>query len=172
MSNLVLRLLTVVDEQAAREAHAELATEGFEFLLDLRDNEPWAAYIDRLDRLSRGLDVPPNRVPATFLIAEVGGELVGRTSVRHTLNPYLARVGGHVGYGVRQRARRRGHATEILHRSLDLLRGLGVQRALITCDDDNVGSAAVIERCGGVLQDVVDDEGALKRRYWVDLERT
>jgi hypothetical protein len=41
MNNLVLRLLTVVDEQAAREAHAELAAEGFEFLLDLRDNEPW-----------------------------------------------------------------------------------------------------------------------------------
>ncbi len=171
MSNLVLRPLTVVDEHTAREAHAELAAEGFEFLLDLRDNEPWAAYIDRLDRLRRGLDVPADRVPATFLIAEVGGELVGRTSVRHTLNDYLARVGGHVGYGVRQRARRRGHATEILHRSLDLLRGLGVERALMTCDDDNVGSATVIQRCGGLLQDVVDDEGVLKRRYCVDLVR-
>jgi len=32
--------------------------------------------------------------------------------VRHVLNPYLARVGGHVGYGVRQRARRRRHATD------------------------------------------------------------
>lgn len=127
MSSLVLRPLTVADERAAREAHAELAAEGFEFLLDLHDSEPWAAYIDRLDRLRRGLDVPADRVPATFLIAEVGGELVARTSVRHTLDPYLARVGGHVGYGVRQRARRRGHATEILHRSLGLLPGFGVK---------------------------------------------
>jgi predicted acetyltransferase len=171
MNDLVLRPLTVGDEHAARQAHAELAAEGFEFLLDLHDNEPWATYINRLERLRRGLDVPPDRVPATFLIAEVGGELVGRTSVRHTLNPYLARVGGHVGYGVRQRARRRGHATEILQRSLDLLRRLGVERALITCDDDKVGSATVIERCGGVLQDVVDDDGVLKRRYWVKLAR-
>jgi len=29
----------------------------------------------------------------------------------------------------------------------------------------------VIERCGGVLQDVVEDDGVLKRRYWVDLVR-
>jgi len=68
--------------------------------------------------------------------------------VRHVLNPYLARVGGHVGCAVRQRARRRGHAT-----------GLAVERALITCDQDNHGSATVIERCGGVLQDVVEDDG-------------
>jgi len=159
VSKLVLRPLTAADEHAARAAHAELAADGFEFLLELRADQPWAAYIHRLDRLSSGLDVPVDRVPATFLIAEVGGEIVGRSSVRHTLNPYLARIGGHVGYGIRPRARRRGYATEVLHQSLDLLRGLGVERALITCDDENGGSATVIERCGGTLQDVLDDDG-------------
>jgi predicted acetyltransferase len=41
------------------------------------------------------------------------------------------------------------------------------------CDDDNVASAKVIERCGGVLESVIDDgegdgegEGRL-RRYWI-----
>jgi len=48
---------------------------------------------------------------------------------------------------------------------------LAVERALITCDQDNRGSATVIERCGGVLQDVVEDDDVLKRRYWVDLVR-
>ncbi len=91
--------------------------------------------------------------------------------MRHVLNPYLARVGGHVGCGVRQRARRRGPATEILHQSLGRLHGLAVERALITCDQDKRGSATVIGRCGGVLQDVVSDDGVLKRRYWVDLVR-
>jgi len=52
---------------------------------------------------------------------------------------------------------------------LGLLHGLAVERALIACDQDNRGPATVIERCGGVLQDVVDDGGVLKRRYWVDL---
>jgi predicted acetyltransferase len=41
--------------------------------------------------------------------------------------------------------------------------GLGIDPVLITCDDDNLASAAVIERCGGVVQDV---RGG-KRRYWV-----
>ena len=169
MGDLVLRPLTPDDERAAREAHAELAREDFDFLLELREGEPWAAYVDRLDRLSRGVDVPPDRVPATFLVAEVDGEIVGRSSVRHELDPYLARVGGHIGYAVRPHARRRGYATEVLRRSLDLLRAQGVRRVLVTCDHDNIASARVVERCGGVLEGLADDDGVPKRRYWVDL---
>ena len=41
----------------------------------------------------------------------------------------------------------------------------GIDRVLITCDDTNVASATVIERNGGVLEDL---RGG-KRRYWVDL---
>jgi predicted acetyltransferase len=89
-------------------------------------------------------------------------------SVRHALNEALARVGGHIGYAVRPAHRRRGYATEMLRQSLVVARSVGVQRALVTCDDDNVASARTIERCGGVLQDLVRVDGRpAKRRYWV-----
>jgi predicted acetyltransferase len=43
---------------------------------------------------------------------------------------------------------------------------------LITCDDDNVASARVIEACGGHLERVVpggeSDDGTPFRRYWID----
>jgi predicted acetyltransferase len=41
---------------------------------------------------------------------------------------------------------------------------------LVTCDDDNVGSAAVIEACGGRLDSVGEGStaGSLVRRYWFD----
>jgi predicted acetyltransferase len=40
---------------------------------------------------------------------------------------------------------------------------------LVTCDDDNVGSATVIERCGGVFDSLVGGfDGPPKRRYWID----
>jgi predicted acetyltransferase len=42
----------------------------------------------------------------------------------------------------------------------------------VTCDDDNVGSATVIERCGGVFESLTENtenpNGAPKRRYWID----
>ncbi|MDN6625388.1 MAG: GNAT family N-acetyltransferase [Acidipropionibacterium jensenii] len=61
---------------------------------------------------------------------------------------------GHIGYAVAPEFRRRGFATEILRQSLALLANRGIHRVLVTCDDDNAGSAAVIEANGGILEDL------------------
>jgi len=51
------------------------------------------------------------------------------------------------------------------------VRKLGLDRVLITCDDDNVRSARIIERNGGVLEDKIpgNERDVLKRRYWIEL---
>jgi predicted acetyltransferase len=50
---------------------------------------------------------------------------------------------------------------------LKYIRGLGVEEVLITCLDENIGSAKVIESCGGNLENIVDLEGKPLRRYWI-----
>lgn len=52
----------------------------------------------------------------------------------------------------------------MLREALGVARTLGIERALLTCDADNAGSRAVIERNGGALE----DERAGKLRFWVD----
>jgi predicted acetyltransferase len=101
-------------------------------------------------------------VPATELWWVDGDEFLGRIGIRHRLTPMLLEMGGHIGYDVRPTARRRGHATEMLRRGLTIGHELGIDPALITCDVDNVGSRAVIERNGGVLE----DERNGKLRFW------
>lgn len=169
-SGLVLRPPTPEDEPQGRLAQRECEPEGFDFLL-IGDDESWAGWLARLDREQAGRDLPEGRVPATYLFATVGDQLVGRVSIRHELNDFLLAVGGHIGYAVRPTFRRRGYATELLRQSLEVLRDLGVARALVTCDDDNLGSIRTIERCGAVLEDVrTGDPGAApKRRYWITL---
>lgn len=163
-----LRPLTLDDEREARAAHAELAQDAFAFLLDWQPDDDWAGYLARLRDRRRGIRLPADRVPATFLVADVGGVIVGRTSIRHELNDHLTRAGGHIGYGVRPGWRHRGYATEILRQSLIIARAEGVARALVICDDGNGASASVIERSGGVLEDVrVLDDGSRVRRYWI-----
>ena len=76
------------------------------------------------------------------------------------LNDWLRLEGGHIGYGVLPGHRRRGYATEILRQSLVVARAHGVDRVLVTCDDDNAGSAAVIEANGGVLDPELPLTGA------------
>lgn len=165
---MILRSLRLADEEQAVRAHHELATDNFEFLLKYFPDMPWAEYVELLDNEHRGIDLPEGRVPATFMVADVDGEIVGRTSIRHELNDFLLHVGGHIGYGVRPGFRRRGYATEILKQSLAFIRDLGVKQVLVTCDDDNVGSIAVIESQGGILENKVPFEGTLRRRYWIN----
>ncbi|MDQ1511783.1 MAG: hypothetical protein QOG50_3627 [Actinomycetota bacterium] len=169
--DLRLRPLRVDDEAAFLAGHAVMEAEGFMFGLGYEPGMPWAKYVDRLAAWRVGADLPDNFVPSTFLVADVDAQIVGRSSIRHEIsNEFLAREGGHIGYGVLAEHRRRGYATEILRQSLVIVRSVGVERVLVTCDDHNVGSATVIERCGGVFESLTDarDGDVPKRRYWID----
>jgi predicted acetyltransferase len=165
---LRLRPLRGHDELEALLAHAELAADEFPFLLAWDPREPWATYLRKLAGYRRGVDLPADWVPSTFLGAFAGERLVGRVSVRHELNEFLTNFGGHIGYCVRPADRRRGYAGQILGQGLVIARAEGVDKVLVTCDEDNAASARVIERHGGVLEDVRDQpDGPPRRRYWI-----
>lgn len=164
-----LRRLTAGDEKQALAAHAELSLEGFDFLLDYDPGEDFAGYLAGLEAGELGEGLAHGRVPHTFLVAEVGRVLVGRVSLRHELTPMLAAIGGHIGFAVRPGFRGRGHAGVLLTGVLDRAAELGIESVLVTCDETNHASAAVIERAGGSHEDDVELlPGHSKRRYWIE----
>jgi predicted acetyltransferase len=168
LMDLRLRPFSLADEPAARIAHEELARDNFTFLLRWNPAQPWETYIEALDKHRHGLELPSGWVPSSDLAADVNGELVGRVSIRHELNEFLRDYGGHIGYGVRPAYRGRGFGTEILRQALIVARAQGVEAILLTCDDDNVVSAKIIERLGGVHHDTrTSPDGQPIRRYWI-----
>lgn len=112
----------------------------------------WSPYLERLDGMRTGAVPTRAGVPiSTFWLLDEAGEIAAVSTLRHRLTPTLVEYGGHIGFAVRPSARRRGCGVTALAQTLGRARGLDVDRALLTCDVDNAGSRAVIERCGGVL---------------------
>jgi predicted acetyltransferase len=168
--DLVLRVPRPSEEAELLRAHRATSPSVPNFLHYYEEGMSFRRYLEVLAERERGEHLPANHVPSTFLFAFAGTSIVGRVSIRHSLTPYLERVGGHIGYVVVPEYRRQGHATAILRQSLQIARRkLGLTRVLVTCDDDNVGSIRTIEKNGGVLESVVavPDRDIPKRRYWI-----
>jgi len=168
---MILRELEDGDQAAFDRVIFEFAVlepaSPFAFALGYAPGDDFGAFVARMRQMRDGIDLPANYVPSTYLIALDGERIVGRASVRHELNAVLLERGGHIGFGVVPSARRRGVATEILRRCLEIVRSLGIARALVTCDEANVGSRMTIERAGGHLEDIrVLSEGRTCR-YWI-----
>jgi predicted acetyltransferase len=127
---------------------------------------PWTA---RVVEHERRLTTHPRDgfVPCTTYWWVDGDDYLGRINLRHRLNERLREIGGHIGYDIRPSARRRGHATAMLAAALPRAAALGIDKALLTCDADNLASRKVIERNGGVLEDERDG----KLRFWVPTAR-
>ena len=132
---------------------------------ELRTPDAFAAWVEMLLDHERGQNLSEGFVPSTTRWVAEDGRLVGFVSIRHELNDTLREVGGHIGYAIRPSERRKGYATTATALALEECRRRGIHRVLVTCDDTNVASAAVIERNGGVLEDI----RGVKRRYWIDL---
>jgi predicted acetyltransferase len=113
----------------------------------------------------------PYLVPATDFWLIDDNEYIGRLSLRHELNALLCRIGGHIGYEIRPSKRRQGYGKLILGLGLAKAREIGLKRALVTCDENNIGSKKVIEYNGGKFENAVEVEGSpvKKLRYWIDL---
>lgn len=163
---MILRELEFKDAQAFEKMLVEWEDSSqFNMLYGLIAGMDFGAYLALMEDLRDGKNLKENEVPVTGLYAFVGDEIVGKVSVRHYLNNHLEKVSGHIGYGVLEKHRGGGYASQILKQSLVYARGLGLKKVLITCDIDNFASAAVIMKNGGVLEGISEK----KKRFWIEL---
>ena len=175
--NMSIRLVLLT-----KEYYSQLADMIDEWKEDMEKNHtnhsPWAIfkndyhdfdyYLEHLD-IKEAAD---GHVPSTtfFLYDDEKDRFLGAANIRHFLNEDLLLGGGHIGDGIRPSERRKGYATLMIGLALEECRKLGIDRVLMTCDKDNIGSAKSIINNGGVLEnEFINEDGEIEQRYWIDL---
>lgn len=148
-----------------RAGNTAITEEGFADFLQQRKDE------------RQGINLQEGYVSSSAWWLVDNDEWLGEIRIRHSDTPLLLRLGGHIGFGIRPSVRRRGVGSIMLELGLLKAKEMGFEKVLLTCDDDNFGSARVIEKNGGVLENIVERkdeelEGILAgktRRYWITL---
>lgn len=77
----------------------------------------------------------------------------------------------HIGYGIRPTERWKWYAKEGLRLILIEANRISIDRIFISCDDENIASAKVIEANGWILESYnYAPDGTKRRRYWINLK--
>lgn len=139
------------------------------------DEVGFAAFVRRLRDESRGIGLQPEWVPNTtyWMIDASASIVLGVSNLRHWLTPALEREGGHIGYMISPSQRGKGYGTQQLALCLAKACAMGMGRVLVTCNTDNLASARIIRKNGGVFENEVisDYSGKPVSRYWIELRR-
>jgi predicted acetyltransferase len=131
-----------------------------EFMIDLERNKNTKLY-------------KPHLVDqTTYILVDEEDHIYGGTNLRHELNEGLLTHGGHIGYLIRPSERMKGYGSLILKLALEKCVERGIDKALVTCREENIGSAKIIEKNGGVYEDSRknEDENKMYRRYWISIK--
>ncbi|MBJ8350028.1 GNAT family N-acetyltransferase [Streptococcus zalophi] len=143
---------------------------------NLAQYEKIADWLSYLEKMSDESTCPPDRAPSTtFLcVRQSDNAIVGMCNIRHHIKTaFLLNIGGHIGYSIKPSERLKGYATRQLHLALLEAQKMGLEKVLLTCAEDNIGSEKTILANGGIYEDTrydaSDDENI--KRYWIDLEK-
>jgi len=161
-------------EEAYADYMADLATErqARAKRANPRGTEDFGAMVARLRREAEGVGLRPGQLACeTYWLVDGDRRLLGTAGRRREISGIWEYEGGHIGYTVRPSRRGKGHATRMLAMVLDRCRAAGMARVLVTCDRDNIASARVIQKNGGLLEGEVISKhtGKPKQRYWISL---
>ncbi|WNJ95380.1 GNAT family N-acetyltransferase [Vibrio ruber] len=149
---------------------AQNDVEGADYYLEGKID--FTKYVQRLSDESAGLNLREGYVPCShFWLIDDDQSILGAIRVRHNIdNDFLALEAGHIGYDIAPSHRGKGNGKLMLKLVLSKAADLGIERALLTADEDNFASRSVIEANGGEFEKIIVGKVFPNplARYWIN----
>ena len=141
---------------------------------NLRDCETAREWVDYVETMHRKETCPPELVDSDIYLGvrRRDKRIVGMIEFRHHIDhPVLGLWGGHIGYCVRPCERQKGYGKQMLRQVLNKCTEAGLNRVMITCDENNTASEKTILSGGGIYEKTVwsDQLSAYMKRFWIEL---
>lgn len=143
----------------------------FEGLTNISKIINYDTFLENLEKNKDQELIEPEYSPQTTYGVFDDEKLVGGFNIRHILKGDLINYGGNIGFLIRPSERKKGYGVNMLSLALEKAREIGLEKVLISCRDNNIGSAKIIEKNGGIYKNNYYDEKLKKmyKRYWIDL---
>ena len=176
--NITLREITIEDEneiialcKEVKENDVENTFEGLSNIKNV-DNIDFKDFLLDLEKSKNIKDIKPNLVnQTTYMMFDENNRVLGGVNIRYELNDNLLKHGGHIGALIRPSERKKGYATKMISLAIEKCKELGIDKVLITCREENIGSKKAIEKNGGEYENSYYDEqnNFTYRRYWINI---
>lgn len=176
-----LREATKQDKEKIIEMYNEYMTSelipGIDRFEGIRDFEKFEKldfedWLEELEKKKSEKNLPETYSPQTLYLAiNDNDEIVGAIGIRWKQVPALMAFGGLIGYSIRPSQRGKGYASEMLKIALNKFKNTNIENVLITCKDFNIASKKVIEKNGGIFENIYRniDDGYAYLRYWIKI---
>ena len=109
-----------------------------------------------------------------LLIRENDNRIVGTINVRWNLTEAMKQFGGNIGYGIRPTERRKGYNKIQLYLVLLEAQKLNLDKVMIDCSVDNLGSDKTIKALGGILErcELDESDNTMTNVYWINVDES
>ena len=105
--------------------------------------------------MAKGINLPEGFIPCTTFWVMLDDKIIGLANIKHYLNDFLRKKGGHIGLSIAKDYRRKGLGLKTTKLLIEKARNeFGIQDILFTNEPENIASRNMCEKLGAELTDI------------------
>ena len=120
-------------------------------------------WLQSKEDMAKGINLPEGFIPCTTYWVMLDDKIIGLANIKHYLNYFLRKKGGHIGLSLAKNYRNKGLGLRVTKLLIEKARNeFGIEDILLTNEPKNIASRKLCEKLGAELTDI--DEHC---HYWL-----